>query len=47
MLECYNVNTDEDDEDLQKNNIPEKEDHREVQGPLIEYHDITALVKTM
>eukprot|EP00253_Pinus_taeda_P026519 PITA_26519 len=45
-LECYNVNTEEDDEDLQKVNITETEGYHEVQGPLIEYLNITPLVKT-
>jgi len=32
-LECYNVTTEEEDEDPQKINIPEIEGHREVEGP--------------
>jgi len=46
VLECYNVNIKEDNEDLWKVNILETEGYREVQGPLIEYPDITTLVKT-
>lgn len=45
-LECYNVNTEEDDKDPRKVDIPETEGYREVQGPLIEDPNITALVKT-
>jgi len=45
-LECYNMNTKEDDEDSRKVNIPETEGYHEVQGPLIEDPDITTLIKT-
>eukprot|EP00253_Pinus_taeda_P026504 PITA_26504 len=41
MLECYNINIEEDDEDPQKINIPETEGYHEVQEPLIEDPDIT------
>lgn len=46
MLECYNVSTREEDEDLQKINIPKTEGHCEVQGPQIENPDISVPVKT-
>lgn len=45
-LECYNVTTKEEDEDLRNINIPEVEDHCEVQGPQIDNLDITAPLKT-
>ena len=41
MLECYNVNIEEDDESPRKINIPKTKGCREVQGPLIEDPDIT------
>ena len=44
-LECYNVTTKEEDEDLWKINIPKIEGHREVQGPHIENSNITTLLK--
>lgn len=46
VLECYNVNVEEDDEDPRNINIPETEGCREVRGPSIEDPDITALLKT-
>lgn len=46
MLECYNVNIEEDDEDPQNIDILEREGCHEVQGPLIEDPDITVLLKT-
>ena len=45
-LECYNVTAEEEDEGLRNINIPETEDHREVQGPQIENLDIVSPVKT-
>lgn len=45
VLECYNVNIEEDDEDPWKNKIPESEGCHEVQRPLIEDPDITAPLK--
>ena len=45
-LECYNVATEEEDEDPWKINIPKMEGHREVQRSQIENLDITASVKT-
>eukprot|EP00253_Pinus_taeda_P019254 PITA_19254 len=44
-LECYNVNTEEDNKDPQKVNIPRTEGHRDVQGPLIKDLDITTPIK--
>ena len=46
MLECYNVNVEEDDEDPRNINIPEIEGCHEVRGPSIEDPDITAPLKT-
>ena len=46
MLECYNVNIKEEDEDPRNINIPETKRCCEVRGPLIEDPDITALLKT-
>ena len=46
MLECYNVTTEEEDEDPWKINIPEMEGHHKGQGPRIENTDITAPAKT-
>ncbi len=44
-LECYNVTTEDEDEDLWKINIPEI-GHCEVRGPHIENLDITTPVRT-
>ena len=46
VIVCYNVNTDGEDEDPLKINIPEIEGHHEVEGPQIENPDITAQLKT-
>ena len=45
-LECYNVATEEEDEDLRNIDILETEGQCEVQGQLIENPDITVPVKT-
>lgn len=45
MLECYNINVEEDDEDPRNINILETKGCREVRGQLIEDPDITALLK--
>jgi len=45
MLKCYNVTTKEEDEDLQKINIPEIEGHHEVEGPRVENPHIAAPLK--
>jgi len=45
-LECYNVTTEEEDEDPRKINIPEAEGHHEVEGPQIDNLDITMALKT-
>lgn len=43
-MECYNVITEEDDEDLRNINIPEVAGHHEVEGSQIENTDITASI---
>lgn len=45
-LECYNINTKEDDEDSGKVNLTETKGYHKVQGSLIEDPDITTPVKT-
>ena len=45
-LECYNVTTEEEDEDPRNINILEVEGHHEVVGPQIENPDITTPLKT-
>lgn len=45
-LECYNVMTEEEDEDPRNINILEVKGHRKVEGPQIDNSDITALLKT-
>jgi len=46
VLECYNVNVEEDDEDPRNINIPEMEGCCEIRGPSIEDLDITVSLKT-
>lgn len=45
-LECYNVTTKGEDDDLRNINILEAEGHRKVKGPQIENLDITTPLKT-
>lgn len=45
-LECYNVTTQEEEEDPRNIKILETEGHREVQGPPIENPDISTPLKT-
>eukprot|EP00253_Pinus_taeda_P035509 PITA_35509 len=45
-LECYNVTTEEEDEDPRNINILEIEGHHEVEGPQIGNPDITTPLKT-
>jgi len=46
VLEGYNVNVEEDDEDPQNLNISEIEGSREIRGPSLEDLDITVPLKT-
>ena len=46
VLECYNVTTEEEDEDPKKINILEMEGHCKVEGPQIEDPDIIVPLKT-
>ena len=46
VLECYNVTTEEEEEDPRNVNIPKTKVHREVEGPQIENPDITVPLKT-
>ena len=46
MLECYNVITEEEDEDLRNINILETEGHHKIEGTQIENPYITAPLKT-
>lgn len=46
MLKCYNVTTEEEDEDLRNINILEEEGHHKVEGPQIENPNTTTPLKT-